>query len=204
MNFKKINNRIPRKLKLDKNIFPSLRGDYQLVKNFKYFEFTKEGLKKELEKWYKIEGLNKQVLAEYELFEKNDFEKLSNHPFWKGEEEYLLRNYMNLHQGFIIRMNNSKYATSRNTVSAVAQTCVSLLQRHNDTLYCVSRSCDISLGFLADLLTLRIIMIKYNLKKINWFITTPHIYVNNKDLTIKQFKTKKKQTGFIFNMRKEK
>ena len=46
----KINKRIPRFLKLDKNIFPSLRGDYQLVKNFRYFEFTEAGLQVELEK----------------------------------------------------------------------------------------------------------------------------------------------------------
>ena len=200
----KINKRIPRFLKLDKNVFPSLRGDYQLVKNFRYFEFTEAGLQAELEKWTKLEGLEKQVAAEYKLFEENNFEKLSEHPFWKGEEEYLLRNYMKLHFGFIQRMMFSKYKTSRNTVEAVPQTCVSFLQRHNETLYCVSRSCDISLGFLADLLTLKIIMKKYNLKNIHWTITTPHIYVNNKDLTIKQFKTKKKQTGFIFNMRKEK
>ena len=200
----KINKKIPRFLKLDKNIFPSLRGDYQLVKNFRYFEFTEKQLEKELEKWYKISGLNKQVIKEYELSEINDFEKLSEHPFWKGEEEYLLRSYMKLHYGFILRMGQSKYKSSRNTVSAVGETCVSFLQRHNETLYCVSRSCDISLGFLADLLTLRIIMKKYKLKNIHWTITTPHIYVNNKDLTIKQFKTKKKQTGFIFNMRKEK
>ena len=200
----KINKRIPRKLKLDKNIFPSLRGDYQLVKNFKYFEFTEKGLEAELEKWMKIEGLNKQVIAEYELFERGDYDRLAEHPFWKGEEEYLLNAYMLLHRNFIYKMEKSKYATSRNTVSAVAETCVSFLQRHNETLYCVSRSCDISLGFLADLLTLRIIMKKYNLKNIHWTITTPHIYVNNKELTIKQFKTKKKQSGFIFNMRREK
>ncbi|MBR3199626.1 MAG: hypothetical protein IKG27_06405 [Bacilli bacterium] len=46
----KINKKIPRFLKLDKNIFPSLRGDYQLVKNFRYFEFTEKQLEKELEK----------------------------------------------------------------------------------------------------------------------------------------------------------
>ena len=200
----KINKRIPRFLKLDKNVFPSLRGDYQLVKNFKYFEFTEKGLEVELEKWMKIEGLNKQVIAEYELFERGDYDRLAEHPFWKGEEEYLLNSYMLLHRNFIHKMEKSKYATSRNTVSAVAETCVSFLQRHNETLYCVSRSCDISLGFLADLLTLRIIMKKYKLKNIHWTITTPHIYVNNKDLTLKQFLTKKKQAGFIFNMRKEK
>lgn len=200
----KINKRIPRFLKLDKNIFPSLRGDYQLVKNFKYFEFTEKGLEAELEKWMKIEVLNKQVIAEYELFERGDYDRLAEHPFWKGEEEYLLNAYMLLHRNFIHKMEKSKYATSRNTVSAVAETCVSFLQRHNETLYCVSRSCDISLGFLAALLTLRIIMKKYKLKNIHWTITTPHIYVNNKELTIKQFKTKKKQSGFIFNMRREK
>lgn len=199
----KINRKIPRFLKIDKNIFPSLRGDYQLVKNFKYFEFTEKQLEKELQKWYKISGLNKQVIKEYELFERNDFEKLSEHPFWKGEEEYLLRSYMKLHYGFMLRMEKSKYKSSRNTVSAVGETCVSFLQRHNETLYCLSRSCDISLGFLADLLTLRIIMKKYNLKNINWTITTPHIYTNNKKLTLKQFRTKKKQKDFIFNMRKE-
>ena len=200
----KINKRIPRFLKLDKNIFPSLRGDYQLVKNFRYFEFTEKGLQTELEKWMKIEGLNKQVIVEYELFERGDYDRLAEHPFWKGEEEYLLNNYMLLHRNFIHKMEKSKYVASRNTVSANAETCVSFLQRHNETLYCVSRSCDISLGFLADLLTLRIIMKKYKLKNIHWTITTPHIYVNNKDLTLKQFLTKKKQAGFIFNMRKEK
>ena len=200
----KINKRIPRFLKLDKNVFPSLRGDYQLVKNFKYFEFTEKGLEVELEKWMKIEGLNKQVIAEYELFERGDYDRLAEHPFWKGEEEYLLNSYMLLHRNFIHKMEKSKYATSRNTVSANAETCVSFLQRHNETLYCVSRSCDISLGFLADLLTLRIIMKKYKLKNIHWTITTPHIYVNNKELTLKQFLTKKKQAGFIFNMRREK
>lgn len=200
----KINKRIPRFLKLDKNIFPSLRGDYQLVKNFRYFEFTEAGLQAELEKWAKLEGLEKLVKWEYNIFEAGDYDTLAEHPFWKGEEEYLLNAYMLLHRNFIYKMEKSKYATSRNTVSAVAETCVSFLQRHNETLYCVSRSCDISLGFLADFLTLKYIMQKYKLKNIHWTITTPHIYVNNKDLTIKQFKTKKKQTGFIFNMRKEK
>lgn len=200
----KINKRIPRFLKLDKNIFPSLRGDYQLVKNFRYFEFTKKDLDNEIHKWKGLEGLWNQVLKEYALFEKGDYDALAEHPFWKGEEEYLLNAYMLLHRNFIYKMEKSRYATSRNTVSAVAETCVSFLQRHNETLYCVSRSCDISLGFLADFLTLKYIMQKYRLKNIHWTITTPHIYVNNKDLTVKQFKTKKKQTGFIFNMRKEK
>ena len=80
---------------------------------------------------------------------------------------------------------------------------MTFLQRHNQTLFCISRTCDISLGFLADLRTLYLIAKKYNLKYNEWTITTPHIYTNNIKKTKKQFFRKIKIRNLIFNTKKQ-
>lgn len=211
-----INTTIPNTLLIENAKFDSLRGPYQAVLNFRYFNLSINYLSA----WFNVFKHNEKNKAfikrceeEFQLFEKiykcscieyeNCFcyEELKNHPFWKGEEDYLIKAYVNLHINFMVRMEHSKYPSSRNTVSAEAGTCLTLLQRHNKTLYAVSRSCDISLGFYADLYTLYKYAIKYDLEEINWTITTPHIYTNNINGTIVQFETHTKQK-LEFNKRK--
>lgn len=133
-----------------------------------------------------------------------NYAELKEHPFWKGDEIYLLNGYVDLHKNFISKMANSKYSSSRNTCYSNPDTCLTLLQRHNNVLYCFSRSCDISLGYLADLYTLFLYAKKYNLKKIEWMISTPHIYINNLEKTKKMFFEKYKMRNLIFNKRKTK
>ena len=67
---------------------------------------------------------------------------------------------------YIKNLKNEKFQifSSRNIVSISSESSITFLQRHNQKLFCISRTCDISLGFLADLRTLYLIAKKYNLK----------------------------------------
>lgn len=195
-------NKIPRILKIDKQVFGSLRGNYQLVKNFKFVKFSVTKLNKEFKKWKNTSNFFQLVDQEIKALEDLP-NSLYEHPFWKQEETYLLDSYIKLHVDFMEKMKNSKYFSSRNTVSTSSESSMTFLQRHNQTLFCISRTCDISLGFLADLRTLYLIAKKYNLKYIEWTITTPHIYTNNIKKTKKQFFRKIKIRNLIFNTKKQ-
>ena len=186
----------------DEKQMESLRGPYVMCRQFAFNMFTVKELEEEFSKWKNTEKFFELVDKEMELYFNNDIEGLREHPFWKGDEAYLLDGYVKLHQDFINKMSKSRYKTSRNTCAANADTCMTLLQRHDVTLYATSRSCDISLGYLADLRTLYLYAKKYGLKQIIWTINTPHIYVNNLEGTIEQFKTKTKNRKLIFNKRK--
>ena len=209
-------NKIPTKLVYG-DTHDSNRGPYRMVENFREFYFTKGFLFEMFEipdspHYLKnAERFKKLVQKEFDLFswladdDSNiPYDELRKHPFWAGEESYLLDSYINLHKNFQRKMAKSRYSSSRNTVSAEADTCVSYFQRHSITLYCVSRSCDISLGFYADLYTCYLYMKKYDLWELKWYITVPHVYCNNIELTNQQFELNEKiNKGMIFNMRKK-
>lgn len=212
-------NYIPKQLELHRAVHDSLRGKYRIVDNFRYFEFDTDVLHHiftyDWSEGYLQDADRFKALCELEcelfkaIFEnpgdKTYIEQLRKHPFWEGDESHLLDGYIKLHVAFQKKMAKSKYNSSRNTVAAVAETCVSLLQRHANTLYCVSRSCDISLGYYADLYMLYKYAVRYNLEKVVWHITTPHVYTNNIALTVKQFAENRKiNKGMNFNKRENK
>lgn len=214
-----IRNNIPKRLVYTNIQLASLRGPYVMIENFRENKFTLQALEKEFKKWNNVERFFELVEEEMKIYEeaaneviargtKETFDivsildKLREHPFWKGDEEYLAKDYLLLHIDFMTKMHNSKYSTSRNTCATKSGTCLTLLQRHRKTLYAVSRSCDISLGYLADLYTLYLYMKKYDLQELVWYINTPHVYVNNMEKTIVQYETKVKLRNMIFNKRK--
>ncbi|MBR4025396.1 MAG: hypothetical protein IKJ03_00395, partial [Mycoplasmataceae bacterium] len=85
-------NKIPRILKIDKQVFGSLRGNYQLVKNFKFVKFSVTKLNKEFKKWKNTSNFFQLVHQEIKALEDLP-NSLYEHPFWKQEETYLLDSY---------------------------------------------------------------------------------------------------------------
>lgn len=146
---------------------------------------------------------------------KHDFYEFKNsHPWWKKEDDNLLLKYNELYSTFMFQLLTEKI-TSKNIISANNDTCItlfSLTQQTNNTVVfeIIQRSCDLSLGFLADSQSINywrnIIKRKYrdfDVKTV-WTILKPHVYVNNFEKHFKDWNEydKENRSKYIFNVRK--
>lgn len=124
------------------------------------------------------------------------------HPFWAKECYYLFEAYCKLWEMWSWKSKNSS-KNSKNIFACNDLTCISSIQQHGRTLIVTSRSCDLSLGFLADCYTIMLLAQDNNINDINWLIQCPHIYYNNYKKTLEYFSNPKEtKREFIFNIRK--
>lgn len=129
----------------------------------------------------------------------NTFENLTNHKFWKKETDTsLVWSYIYL---MADAFNLSEKKNSRNNVALNKDTCISYIQEICGNLFVVSRSCDFSLGFLADMYSLITLATANDCKKITWTHANLHTYENNIEATHHQYKNKIKYGKFNFNVR---
>lgn len=142
--------------------------------------------------------------AEKEIYESyfypNSTIDLLDHKFWKKETNpTLAENYQSLmHSAFILNKHSKK---SRNNIATNNYTCISYFQEICGDLVVVSRSCDFSLGFLADLYLICAVAQANECSTITWVHSNLHTYLNNADETKKQYTTKIKYDKFNFNVR---
>ena len=124
---------------------------------------------------------------------------LENHKFWKKENSYsLILSYLDL-MASAIRLR--KKDGSRNSLALNKETCISYFQEINGVLVVVSRSCDFSLGFLADMYLISEIAKMNNCNSISWTHANLHTYKNNFFKTSEQYEKKIKCNNFTFNIR---
>lgn len=188
-------------------ILKSRRGDYVIWYQYQTNIFYDYEIDNYLNKFEGIDRIYKLVGEEYFLMKENslsNYEKLSKHPFWEKEDKQLLCAYMDLYSTFHKKIKNNEPG-SKNIISTNEKTCITTMQliyHWNNTkdLIVYQRSCDLSLGYLADLITLRIFMREYGIKRLYWYIGVPHVYTNNLENTIKQF-TEYKKIKMNFNVR---
>lgn len=169
------------------------------------FEITEfNNIKNKIKKIYG-DTYFKNVLSElYFLCKKRSEHDLwlffTEHPFWKKESDFnLLKKYNKLYYQFFNK-NNGTF--SKNNISIQNGTCISSLMYHGAALMVMQRSCDLSLGFSADLLTLILIAEKKGLSTIYWTINVPHVYINNYAAHINMFENGVKEK-MIFNIREK-
>lgn len=166
--------------------------------------------------------IKKRTLKELEEFK-------NIHPWWVKEDIKMLKEYNKFYSDFNKAFyKNSK--DSKNIISTNNKTCLTMLQFNTTKEYknlglnnivnifegcfnVVQRSCDLSLGFLADLITIylwteHIFMLYQNLIKIkiNWQILMPHIYKNNYNIHLEDWENWKplNRPKYIFNVRENK
>lgn len=189
---------------IEKGISTNKRGE---VVNYKpaTFEITEfNNIKNKIKKIYG-DTYFKNVLSElYFLCKKRSEHDLwlffAEHPFWKKESDFnLLKKYNKLYYQFFNKKNNY---FSKNNISIQVDTCISSLMYHGSMLMVMQRSCDLSLGFSADLLTLILIAEKKGLSTIYWTINVPHVYINNYAAHISMFENGVKEK-MIFNIREK-
>lgn len=126
----------------------------------------------------------------------------SNHPFWKKEDELLLKSYYELYNNFVKRFNREKNKSSKNIFSVNDETCLSSIQFHEHMLIVNQRSCDMSCGFLADAWTIHLFAKLTNAVDVLWLVNVPHVYENNWDETVKYYgEFENKNRKFKFNVR---
>lgn len=127
------------------------------------------------------------------------YKDLLNHKFWKKE------NNKDLAIGYMTLMKDafdlSFKKNSRNNVATNDKTCISYIQEICGNLVVVSRSCDFSLGFLADLYLIYNIARENNCSTITWTHANLHVYDNNITKSYEQYTTKIKYDKFNFNVR---
>lgn len=141
--------------------------------------------------------------AEKEIYQSYYYENaltdLLNHKFWKKETNPDLgKAYLDL-MNYALCLKGSK--KSRNNITTHNQTCISYFQEICGDLVVVSRSCDFSLGFLADLYLICAVAQQNDCSTITWLHANLHTYLNNADATKKQYETKTKYDKFNFNVR---
>lgn len=139
----------------------------------------------------------KEIYQDY--FYPNSTIDLLNHKFWKKETDPdLAKNYQSLmHAAFTLKSRKK----SRNNIATNQYTCISYFQEICGDLVVVSRSCDFSLGFLADLYLICAIAQKNDCYTITWLHANLHTYENNANETKKQYIQKLKYNKFNFNVR---
>lgn len=157
-------------------VYKSRRGDYIIDNKYQVNLFSVQQLKDYVNSFKGIDRIKKLCEEELDLFLKKDVTKLSEHPFWKGESINLLLNYMDLYNSFFEKYEKSE-KTSKNIITLNDTTCITALQYCANQLLVYQRSCDLSLGYLADAITLTLIAEKLNCEVICWFIGVPHIYI---------------------------
>lgn len=189
---------------IEKGISANKRGE---VVNYKpvTFEITEfSNIKNKIKKMYN-DSFFENVLDELKFLCKKRSEHdlwlfFAEHPFWKKESDFnLLKKYNKLYYQFF---NKNNGIFSKNNISIQNDTCISSLMYHGAALMIMQRSCDLSLGFSADLLTIILIAEQKGLTTIYWTINVPHIYINNYKAHINMFENKIKEK-MIFNIREK-
>lgn len=179
-------------------IYKSRRGDYVVWDCYKENKLSIFEINEYIKGFEGIERIEKLCTDELNYI-LSENPAIYDHPFWIKEDKKLLDAYISLYNNFMNNFNNSKYG-SKNIFSCNQNTCISTLQIHGSTLYVFQRSCDLSLGYLADMITLKLLMEKTNCNFLDWKISIPHVYVNNLKQTFNQFKNRVK-IKMNFNIR---
>lgn len=195
------------KIRVYKKIRKAKRGEYYILKD-NYFEFNGKDVKKYIKSW----NLGTWYLSWIDeikvLGEKNKLQYLQNHKWWKNETEYLVYQYSKFYEAVAVLISIYKEGItkldSRNNIITNSYTCITAIHLSpNNELLVYSRSCDLTFGYLADLLTIDYIGNQLNVDKIKWYHGCLHIYKDYLDETIKMFNTKVKLPLKSFNKRKE-
>lgn len=154
--------------------------------------------------WFNV-TINKWLTEDYKKLCKSELDYLKykrcnlldliewkqTHPFWAKETNNgLLQQYNNLYSE-IYELGRKEISVSKNIISTQNKTCISLFQKRGNNLFVTSRSCDLSLGFLADLFTISEIAKQIGCTYLFWLINVPHIYYNNYEKHIDYFCNKK-------------
>lgn len=185
----------------------SRRGDYVIWDSYRINNFSATKIDQYIDKFEGIDRIIKLVNEEYALMKVDNvdnYRKLCKHQFWEKEDKWLLCQYLKLYSNFHKKIINSQIG-SKNIISTNEKTCITTMQlvynvNGSKELIVYQRSCDLSLGYLADLITLRLFMKEYAIDQLYWYIGIPHVYVNNLENTIKQF-TELKKIKMNFNVR---
>lgn len=185
-------------------VYKSRRGDYVVWPEYRELKKSKDELHKYINEFEGIDRIKELCKKEYDLFKEGNLIELKKHPFWEKDTMELLEAYSRLYTNFHKKIKDSKVG-SKNVFTCQEETCISSLQlvydeEGNKELVVFQRSCDLSLGYLADAITLGLFMDEYTINKLCWIIGCPHVYTNNLENTVKQFNEKKK-IKMNFNVR---
>lgn len=158
---------------LDKQIYHSRRGDYQMAI-----------LDDRLLEWAPAEMTenrrDKAVVSEIEYAQNN---RLDEHPYWHDESVEFVMEYTSFYKTlFGLIWLKDRY--SRNNIVVNSDCCLTSVQYHNGVLHAYSRSTDMRNGYFSDKRVLDYLAQTINsmrpdclVEKIQWYLACPHIYI---------------------------